>query len=1411
MHWEKRNMRLILAKCLVAGVLLSGTSALAAVLYVDLSSTNPVPPYRDWTTAATVIQDAVDAAAAGDEVVVTNGVYSSGGRAAYGTMTNRVAVTKPLTLRSANGPQFTLIQGYHVPGCTNGDGAIRCAYLTNGASLVGFTLSNGATRSLGDAFLEQSGGGLFGESTTAVASNCVFAGNTASAFGGGACRATLNSCTLSGNSASGGGGACESTLNSCTLTGNSAIYGGGVACESALNNCTLSGNSAIYGGGGACESTLNNCILYFNSAQVDPNYSFDCTLNYTCTAPLPPGGLGNISGDPGLASASHLTANSPCRGAGSAAYSSGADIDGEAWGAPPSMGCDEYHPGAVTGPLSVGIIATFTNVAVGYSVGLTGLIYGRTTGSAWDFGGGATTTNQPYTSHSWASPGDYVVHLRAFNETCPGGVSAAVTVHVVAPPVHYVAANSANAVAPYTSWDTAATNIQDAVDAFEAGAVPGALVLVTNGIYATGGRAVSGTMTNRVVVDRQLTVRSVNGPQVTLIQGGRGDGAVRCVYLGNGATLSGFTLTNGATRVDGDYLSEESGGGVWCESGAGVVSNCVIVGNSAANLGGGAYAGTFYACTLSTNSAFEGGSGAAFSALNNCVLSGNSACGAGGGVLGGTLFSCTLSGNFADEGGGAFSSTLTSCTLTGNWAAELGGGAAGSDGTQGYNYGPCTLNNCRLIGNSAGTSYCGYGGGAYNATLNTCALSGNSRGGAYSCTLNNCTLIGNSGGGARLWCALNNCIVYFNWAGGGVNYDPTCTLNYCCTTPLPAGGVGNISSDPQLTDSAHVSSDSPCVGAGSATFANGVDLDGEPWANPPSIGCDEFHAGPVTGPLTAAVMADYTNVAVGYAVNFAGQISGHATLNLWDFADGTFAVNRAGGLSHSFASPGDYTVALLAYNDSFPSGVSASLVIHVETGVRYASASSPNPVAPYTSWATAAINIQDAVDAAVAGGTVLVSDGVYTNGGRAVYGTMTNRAAVDKPLTLSSVNGPRSSVIVGWQWPGTNNGDGAIRCVYLTNGASLTGFTLRNGATRAAGDSWREQSGGGVYCENGTGVVSNCVLIGNSAANSGGGASGGTLSGCTLTGNSALYGGGVIESTLKNCTLSENSALEGGGANVATLNNCTLSGNSGIGISSQGGGAWLGTLLNCTLTENQANAGGGVYGSTVSNCIVYFNYATNGANFFQGTNGYFNSYFDFSCTAPQPTNGFGNITNAPLFVDLARGNLRLQSNSPCINAGNNSYLTNSDFTEFFDLDGNPRIAGGTVDIGAYEFQNPTSLISYAWLQQYALATDGSADFRDSDGDGMNNWQEWRCGTDPTSAQSALRLLSALPAGTDVTVTWQSVAGVSYFLERSTNLVGLPASFMPIATGIAGQAGTTSFTDAGALGEGPFFYRVGVGD
>jgi hypothetical protein len=786
--------------------------------------------------------------------------------------------------------------------------------------------------------------------------------------------------------------------------------------------------------------------------------------------------------------------------------------------------------------------------------------------------------------------------------------------------VRYVDLNCTHATLPYTNWATAATSIQDAVDA----CLGGDEILVTNGTYAVG-----------VVVDKPLIISSVNGAWFTTIDG-RAFGT--CAYLTNGASLSGFTLTNGTVVNDG---WGPGGGGVWCESSAAVVSNCVIAGNSA----GGAYGGT----------------------LNNCTLTGN------------------------------------------DWGAVL-----------------CTLNNCSLTCNS------GFG--------------------ADSCTLNSCTLTGNSGGGAY-GCTLNNCIVYFNTVTGtSYNYHSSCTFNYCCTTPLPTNGIGNISSDPQLASASHLSASSPCRGAGNTAYATGTDIDGEAWAIPPSIGADEYHPGALTGPLTVGISPAFTNVAVSFPVRLTARIEGRTDLSVWDFGDGTVAANQPYA-AHIWAAPGDYLVSLWAFNDSYPAGTSAAVVVHVLTGLHYVARSSASPVAPYTSWGTAATNIQQAVDAAEAGALVLVTNGLY------------DRVVVDKPLSLRSVNGA---------WFTTIDGRALGTCVYLTSEARLSGFTVSNGFNLL---------GGGVRCESSTAVVSECVLRGNKVH--------AFSDPINLFGAS---GGGVYGGTLNNCVLCDN---------VAQMH-CDL----GCALA-DGSAAAFAMLNNCSLVGNWSDSGAAVSACTLNNCIVYFNtnyYYSPSAGYLSTNVLNYDSYctLNYCCTMPQPTDGLANITNAPLFVDTnGWSNLRLQSNSPCINAGRNALAPAGP-----DLDANPRIRGGTVDIGAYEFQSPTSLISYAWLQQYGLPTDGSADFADPDSDGLNNWQEWRCGTDPTNALSALRLLAPSAGGTNVTVTWQSVAGVNYLLERATNL-SVPLAFTSLATNIPGQPGTTTYIDTNSTRAGPFFYRVGV--
>jgi hypothetical protein len=831
--------------------------------------------------------------------------------------------------------------------------------------------------------------------------------------------------------------------------------------------------------------------------------------------------------------------------------------------------------------------------------------------------------------------------LRAYNETHPAGVTATFTVRVVEH-VRFVSATSARPQAPYASWATAARNVQDAIDA---ATVPGGLVLVSNGVYQTGGREADG-VTNRVVINKPLTIRSVNGPEATVIHGG---GVMRCVSLASSAALEGFSLIAGFANT---------GGGVWCRSTNEVVSNCIVSSNSAQTAGGGAFSGT----------------------LNNCALTGNTS---------------------ARDGGGAYSAILNNCTVTDNLAHNSGGGVSS--------------------------------------------------------------------------CILNNSIAWFNTltrGSGPANHDVS-TFNYSCTTPLPTSGSGNIADNPQLASFMYLSAGSPCRGAGSAAFIRGVDIDGEPWASPPSIGCDEHHLGGTAGPISVGIDVSYKKVALGIGIDFRARISGQVGASQWDFG-GTILSNQPSA-SHSWATTGSHVVVLRALNETYPQGVSATVTVQVvERPVHYVSIGSPNPVPPYESWATATANIQAAIDVAAPGSLVLVNNGVYQSGARDVengttyYGWARYRVAVMKPVTVQSVNGPATTTILG---------EPSVGGVYLANKASLMGFTVTNGSAR---------SGGGVRCESATAVVSNCVITGNRASFSGGGVLAGTLIDCTLADNDADYsGGGAAGATLVNCRVFRN---------VAYSRSDSKDGSSTDG---DGGGVSFSTLNNCTLAENRANRGGGAYSGTLNNCIVYFNTAeTLGPN-------HHLSVMNYSCTTPLPANGVANITRNPEFIDRVAVNLRLGSNSPCINAGHNAHAPVGK-----DLDGNPRIVGGTIDMGPYEFQSPRSTISYAWLQQFGLPIDGFVDGADPDHDRFSNDAEWRAGTDPKNAASVLRLRQPMLAGLDLVVTWESVFGRSYALEASSDLTS-STSFHPVASNIPGRPGTTSFTHRNSASQGPRYYRVSV--
>ena len=348
-----------------------------------------------------------------------------------------------------------------------------------------------------------------------------------------------------------------------------------------------------------------------------------------------------------------------------------------------------------------------------------------------------------------------------------------------------------------------------------------------------------------------------------------------------------------------------------------------------------------------------------------------------------------------------------------------------------------------------------------------------------------------------------------------------------------------------------------------------------------------------------------------------------------------------------------------------------------------------------------------------------------------------------------------------------------------------------------------------------TGRPCNCVIIGNSARY-GGGAFRATLLGCVVCNNTAVTGAGARFCILSNCVVFSNAAsANGGGGEMCTAYNSIVASN--VAATGSGGGVWWTPLFNCLVSGNQAGQnGGGVYGSggSIINCTVVGNSALNGGGVYNAalansivyynsattSNDYSSCTLNYSCAVPKPA-GAGNFTNAPMFLDLAGNDLHLLPSSPCINTGYNPSAPGT-----LDLDGHPRIDSGTVDVGAYEFQGYSTFL--AWLQSYGLPTNGSANGADTDNDGLNNWQEWVAGTVPTNATSVLVMASPGVDIEGVTLTWQSVSGRTYYVERALALGGQGA-FAALETNILGLPGATSYTDTNAPMAGPAYYRVGV--
>jgi hypothetical protein len=151
-------------------------------------------------------------------------------------------------------------------------------------------------------------------------------------------------------------------------------------------------------------------------------------------------------------------------------------------------------------------------------------------------------------------------------------------------------------------------------------------------------------------------------------------------------------------------------------------------------------------------------------------------------------------------------------------------------------------------------------------------------------------------------------------------------------------------------------------------------------------------------------------------------------------------------------------------------------------------------------------------------------------------------------------------------------------------------------------------------------------------------------------------------------------------------------------------------------------------------------------------------------SAPKNNNISGSISNRNSVVDgddplFSDSNYYLSYQSPCINAGDNSAVTNST-----DLDGNARIVDTTVDMGCYEAYDDGSDIDVDSSTDYEEGVHDGTNPNLSDDDGSDDDEELFTGTDPLDDQSFFFV-----AYDGTTLSWPHTANRDYSLYGCTNL------------------------------------------
>ncbi len=828
---------------------------------------------------------------------------------------------------------------------------------------------------------------------------------------------------------------------------------------------------------------------------------------------------------------------------------------------------------------------------------------------SWDLDGdGVFETTGPVANAVWTTVGRHGVTVRATS----GGETVTRTIPgigYVAPRELFVWTQSPSPAFPYATWETAAHTPYAAIDA----ALDGCRVQLTNEVITVSKsiRLVRPIEFCGAGRDNDSNVGRVSGFTVsyrtdanatgTCIQRPSGGGDVVPLKLtAQGTFAHSLALGPGRNHVVCLYAPDT------------VLSNCVVRYGEYTN-------------------GYGVGIEAQYGLITHCVVSNNYNTAA------------TIAGSI-QLGTASSTATLRNTLVTGgNHPSSSGAGVQGTV----YAYPGCTVENCTIVGNKAGTGAGLYTKGAVIVRNNI--IRGNT------------ALVDTTSDGAPDW------------------YDETGTALYS-NNCLPAAhneGDGTVTEEPAfiLENGRNIftfAAGSPCVNKGAELpwmTAGSIDLFGNARLQgaAPDIGCFEADMSQTTCDASVTPSSSFgaTNI-VFTAVVMGGSLSGDVAY-LWDFnADGT--TDATGAVVTNRFDEGRYSVTLTVMVDGetrFTVPKPDCVTIYPRT--IYLATSCAGSAFPFNTPETAATSINDAIGAAMDGAEIIVQTGTH----RAPQQIVVNRA-----ITIRAADGlPARPRIL------RQDNTGGVYFTVGNPGALVQGLVIDN-----AGKNMRALE---ITASGGT--VRDCV-VSNAHYTTG--------SGVGLSAAAGLFDRGVIVNTDASGGASSGACglaayLSGSAVmrNSLVHKNATNKGESKFGVVYVTGNA---RMENCTVVSNTCGAYPAVYvakttaggSAAVVNNIVWGNYfRVAPSEAYQGGADWFvdpsasDIAWSNNCAAVAYQAGDRTVTEDPRFRAPANFDFTLDKGTPCRNKG-----VRLDWMDgALDLNGNPRIFGARPDIGAIEF------------------------------------------------------------------------------------------------------------------------------